>query len=160
VTEELPELVFAEFPGDRARQGIFGHSMGGHGALTIGLKNRNTFRSISVFAPICNPMNCPWGQKAFSNYLGADKSAWRNHDATELVTAIGNARPKHKILIDQGLADQFLKEQLHPESFEAACKRQGVALELRRHDGYDHGYYFISTFMEDHLRFHAGILAG
>jgi S-formylglutathione hydrolase len=160
VTKELPELVFAGFPGDRARQGIFGHSMGGHGALTIGLKNGRTFRSISAFAPICNPAKCPWGQKAFGNYLGSDENEWRSHDATELVASIGNARPKHRILVDQGLADQFLEEQLYPESLEAACKRQGVALELRRHDGYDHGYYFISTFMEDHLRFHAGILAG
>jgi S-formylglutathione hydrolase len=158
VTEELPELVFGGFPGDRKRQGIFGHSMGGHGALTIGLKNTRTFRSVSAFAPICNPMNCPWGQKAFSRYLGSDQDAWRNHDASELVAA--NNTPEHKILIDQGLADQFLQEQLHPEAFEAVCERHGVALELRRHDGYDHGYYFISTFMEDHLRFHAGILAG
>ncbi|MGH8193609.1 MAG: S-formylglutathione hydrolase [Woeseiaceae bacterium] len=160
VTRELPELVFAEFPGDRARQGIFGHSMGGHGALTIGLKNKSTYRSISAFAPICSPMNCPWGQKAFSQYLGSGKNAWREYDATELVKSIGNAKPKNKILIDQGLADQFLDEQLHPHLFEAACKAQGVAFELRRHDGYDHGYYFISTFIEDHLRFHAGILSG
>lgn len=159
VTRELPDLVFREFPGDRARQGIFGHSMGGHGALTIGLKNKSTYRSISAFAPICNPINCPWGKKAFSNYLGSNKSSWRDYDATELVKSIGNAKPKNKILIDQGLSDQFLDEQLHPHQFEAACKAQAVALDLRRHDRYDHGYYFISTFMEDHLRFHAGILS-
>jgi S-formylglutathione hydrolase len=159
VTQELPRLVFSGFPGDRSRQGIFGHSMGGHGALTIGLKNPDTYRSISAFAPICNPGNCPWGRKAFARYLGADESAWRDHDATELVRSTGGAKPAHSFLIDQGLADQFLEEQLHPDAFEAACAAQGVALELRRREGYDHGYYFISTFMEDHLRFHARLLS-
>lgn len=159
VTQELPELVFSGFPADRSRQGIFGHSMGGHGALTAGLKNRGTYRSISAFAPICNPGDCPWGRKAFGNYLGPDETSWRDYDATELVKSIGDAKPEHPILIDQGLADQFLDEQLHPHRFEAACEAQGVALELRRHEGYDHGYYFISTFMEDHLRFHARLLS-
>jgi S-formylglutathione hydrolase len=158
VTAELPEVIFAEFPGDRSRQGLFGHSMGGHGALTIGLRNPDTFRSISAFAPISNPMNCPWGRKAFSHYLGSKEEAWRQYDATELVKSIGDKRPAHEILIDQGLADQFLKEQLHPHVFEAACKERDIACRLDRHEGYDHGYYFISTFMEKHLRFHAGIL--
>ncbi len=159
VTEELPELVFAEFPGDASRQGIFGHSMGGHGALTIGLKNPGTYRSLSAFAPIANPVDCPWGRKAFSHYLGVDETRWREHDATLLVQAAGNEKPAHPILVDQGLADQFLEEQLHPHRFEAACEAAGIELELRRHAGYDHGYYFISTFMEDHLRFHAGNLS-
>lgn len=159
VTQELPALVFAEFPGDVARQGLFGHSMGGHGALTIGLKNPGTYRSLSAFAPIGNPVDCPWGRKAFSRYLGEDETRWREYDATLLAQSIGEARPEHPILVDQGLADQFLEEQLHPHRFEAACKARGIALELRRHAGYDHGYYFISTFMEDHLRFHAGNLA-
>jgi S-formylglutathione hydrolase len=157
VTKELPEIVFSEFPGDRSRQGIFGHSMGGHGALTVGLKDPDTFKSISAFAPICSPVNCPWGQKALGNYLGSGdgKKAWRQYDATELAKAIGNNKPAHGILIDQGLSDQFLEEQLHPHLFEAACRESGLALQLDRHEGYDHGYYFISTFMEKHLRFHA-----
>ena len=155
---ELPEIVFQEFPGDRDRQGIFGHSMGGHGALTIGLKNPDIFTSISAFAPICSPMNCPWGQKALGNYLGSDQSAWPEYDATELVKQLGDSRPHNKILIDQGMDDQFLEQELHPHLFEAACAEQSVDLELRRHEGYDHGYYFISTFMEDHLKHHARLL--
>jgi S-formylglutathione hydrolase len=165
VTKELPELVFAEFPGDRSRQGIFGHSMGGHGALTIGLKNPETYTSISAFAPISSPVNCPWGEKALGNYLGSSegkRNSWLQYDATELVKSIGKAggisRPAHEILVDQGLSDQFLEEQLHPHLLEAACREQGVALNLSRHEGYDHGYYFISTFMEKHLRFHAAAL--
>jgi S-formylglutathione hydrolase len=158
VTRELPDLVFREFPGDRARQGIFGHSMGGHGALTIGLKNPGQYRSISAFAPICNPINCPWGRKAFSNYLGDDRESWRQYDAVELVISCLYDKPAHRILVDQGLADQFLEEQLHPQSFELACKENDVVLELRRHERYDHGYYFIATFMEEHLRHHAAIL--
>ena len=160
VTRELPKIVFSEFPGDADRQGIFGHSMGGHGALTLGLKNPDTFKSISAFAPICSPMNCPWGQKALSNYLGGDQSTWPEYDATELVMRLGDARPQSKILIDQGMDDQFLEQELHPHLFEAACAKHSVDLELRRHEGYDHGYYFISTFMEDHLKHHAGLLAG
>ncbi len=158
VTVELPGLLFANFAADRQRQGIFGHSMGGHGALTIGLKNPAVFRSISAFAPICNPVNCPWGQKAFGNYLGQNRKAWSEYDATELVKSIGRNKPANRILVDQGMADQFLERELHPHMFEAACTEQGIALELRRHDGYDHGYYFISTFMEDHLRHHAAML--
>ena len=158
VTGELPNILFDNFPGDRKRQGIFGHSMGGHGALTIGLRNPGTFRSISAFAPICNPVNCPWGQKAFGRYLGSNHSAWSGYDATELVRNIGSNRPANRILVDQGMADQFLERELHPQLFEKACKEKSVPLELRRHEGYDHGYYFISTFMEDHLRFHASFL--
>ena len=159
VTKELQEIIFAEFPGDRDRQGIFGHSMGGHGALTIGLKNPDTFRSISAFAPICSPMNCPWGQKAFSNYLGADQSSWTEYDATKLVKGLGDSRPQNKILIDQGLDDQYLEQELHPHLFEAACAEHSVELEIRRHEGYDHGYYFISTFMKDQLEHHSNLLA-
>lgn len=157
VTRELPEVVFAGFPGDPARQGIFGHSMGGHGALTIGLRNPDRYRSISAFAPICHPIDCPWGRKAFSNYLGEDRDAWRPYDAVELIRS--GKRPANPLLVDQGLADPFLEEQLHPQLLEQACRESGVALELRRHDRYDHGYYFISTFMEDHLRHHAAVLA-
>ncbi len=159
VTRELPDLVFGKFPGDPARQGIFGHSMGGHGALTIGLRNPDQFRSISAFAPICNPMNCPWGRKAFTNYLGDDRDGWRRYDAVELVNSLAQSKPRHRILVDQGLADQFLDEQLHPHRLEAACRDNEVTLDLRRHEGYDHGYYFIATFMEEHLRHHAAILA-
>lgn len=158
ITQELPDVVFANFPGDRSKQGITGHSMGGHGALTIGLKNPDIYQSISAFAPICSPSNCPWGQKALGNYIGRDPSVWAPHDATRIVGSVNN-RPANKILIDQGTADQFLEEELHPHLFEAACGENDVDLELRRHEGFDHGYYFISTFMEDHLRFHAGILA-
>ena len=157
LTKELPEVLFANFSGDRIRQGITGHSMGGHGALTVGLRNPDTFSSISAFAPICSPVNCPWGQKALGNYLGPEQSSWADYDATELVKNL-EAMPAHEILVDQGLADQFLEQELHPQLFEAACAEKGVALELRRHDDYDHGYYFIATFMEDHLRFHADIL--
>jgi S-formylglutathione hydrolase len=161
VTAELPDVVFSEFPGDRSRQAIFGHSMGGHGALTIGLGNPETYRAVSAFAPICSPINCPWGRKAFGNYLGngdGGEKKWRQYDATELVKAIGDKKPTHGLLIDQGLSDQFLDEQLHPHLFEAACREQEIALQLDRHEGYDHGYYFIATFMEKHLRFHAAAL--
>ena len=155
--QELPNVVFNFFPGDRDRQGITGHSMGGHGALTIGLKNPGVYHSVSAFAPICNPSNCPWGQKALGNYLGSEQAAWTRYDATELVRTLEKP-PAHAILIDQGMADSFLETELHPHLFESACEKRGVALNLRRHDGYDHGYYFISTFIEDHLRFHADIL--
>jgi S-formylglutathione hydrolase len=157
VTQELQKVVFESFPGDRNRQGITGHSMGGHGALTLGLTKPDIYQSISAFAPICSPMNCPWGQKAFSNYLGDDQSTWAEYDATEVVRNLEHL-PANKIFIDQGLADQFLEQELRPHLFEAVCSERGVALELRRHEGYDHSYYFISTFMEDHLRFHADIL--
>jgi S-formylglutathione hydrolase len=152
---ELRELVLAELPADPARVGIFGHSMGGHGALMLALRNPDLFRSVSAFAPIAAPVRCPWGRKAFGGYLGPDESAWRAYDATELVARAGRALFPNGILIDQGLADKFLAEQLYPEAFEDACRAAGQPIELRRHAGYDHGYYFISTFVEDHLRFHA-----
>ena len=154
---ELRELVLREFAADPGRLGIFGHSMGGHGALTIALRHPDLFRSVSAFAPIAAPSRCPWGEKAFGGYLGADRGAWRAHDATELVGE-GPVRFPGGILVDQGLADKFLPDQLNPDAFEAACRAAGQPLTLRRHAGYDHGYYFISTFMEDHLRFHRGQL--
>lgn len=157
VTSELPAVLRSAFPADTGRQGITGHSMGGHGALTIGLKNPELYRSISAFAPICSPGNCPWGRKAFSNYLGSDQARWREYDATELARGI-DSLPQQKILVDQGMADQFLEQELQPHLFESVCAERGIELELRRHDGYDHGYYFIATFMEDHIRHHAAIL--
>ena len=159
LTQELPDLLFAEFKGNRSRQGIFGHSMGGHGALTIGLKNPSVYSSISAFAPICSPVNCPWGQKALGNYLGGDPIAWSDYDASQLAASITD-KPRHDILVDQGLADNFLAQELHPHLLEQACAENGIGLKLRRHDGYDHGYYFISTFMDDHLRHHAAALIG
>ena len=158
LTEELPDIIEASFPIDRNRQGIFGHSMGGHGALTIGLRNSERYRSISAFAPIAAPMRAPWGRKAFPRYLGPDQATWRQYDATELMLELPGARERAEILIDQGVADQFLAEQLYPDVFEAACRKVGQALTLRRHAGYDHGYYFISSFIEDHLRHHARLL--
>jgi S-formylglutathione hydrolase len=158
VTEELPALVAANFPADMTRQGIFGHSMGGHGALTIALRNRERYRSISAFAAITAPSECPWGQKAFTGYLGQDRERWRQYDATLLMLEVKDAKRGPSILIDQGLGDQFLESQLHPERFEAACAEVGYPLRLRRHEGYDHGYYFISTFVDDHLRHHAQFL--
>ncbi|WP_031549899.1 S-formylglutathione hydrolase [Parvularcula oceani] len=155
ITRELPKLVFGNFPGDESRQGVFGHSMGGHGALTLHLKNPKTYRSVSAFSPIVAPAQVPWGEKAFTAYLGDDRDAWNRHDAAALVQA--KATEAH-ILIDQGTADQFLEEQLRPEIFEAACEASGQALTLRRQEGYDHSYYFIASFMEDHLRHHAQAL--
>ncbi|MGZ8289068.1 MAG: S-formylglutathione hydrolase [Telluria sp.] len=150
---ELRELLVAELPVDGGRTGIFGHSMGGHGALVLALRNPGLFRSVSAFAPIAAPSRCPWGRKAFAGYLGVDEAGWKAYDATALMEQAG-APFAGGILIDQGMADKFLAEQLHPEDFEAACREAGQPLELRRHEGYDHGYYFISTYMEDHLRFH------
>ncbi len=155
VSEELRTLIDANFPVRHGATGIFGHSMGGHGALTIALKNPATYRSVSAFAPICAPMEVPWGQKAFSGYLGDDHSAWADHDACELV----RQKPyPERILIDQGTDDQFLAEQLRPELFQKACKSAGQKLELRMQEGYDHSYYFIQTFMGDHLAHHAAVL--
>jgi S-formylglutathione hydrolase len=155
VTGELPALIAEKFPADPSRQGIFGHSMGGHGALVCALRNPGRYRSLSAFAPIAAPMRCPWGRKAFKGYLGDDQEAWREYDASELVRGAAFAQT---ILIDQGLADKFLVDQLYPEVFEAACREAGQRLTLRRQEGYDHGYFFISTFMEDHLRHHAAQL--
>ncbi|MGE7139089.1 S-formylglutathione hydrolase [Luteibacter sp. NPDC031894] len=157
VVDELPRLVAGRFPLDMGRQGIFGHSMGGHGALTVALRNPGRFRSVSAFAPIVAPAVVPWGQKAFTRYLGEDRKAWERYDATALVN--GGARFDGTILIDQGEADGFLVNQLQPQRFEAACEEAGQPLELRMHPGYDHSYYFIQTFVEDHLRHHAKALA-
>ncbi|WP_454688065.1 S-formylglutathione hydrolase [Achromobacter aloeverae] len=154
VTRELYGIVTGELPGDAARAGIFGHSMGGHGALVLALRNPAQFRSVSAFAPVAAPSQCPWGHKAFGNYLGPDRDAWAAYDATELMRKAQAPFPGG-ILVDQGQADAFLAEQLHPDAFETACVQARQPLDLRRHEGYDHGYYFISTFMEDHLRFHA-----
>jgi S-formylglutathione hydrolase len=156
VTRELPALVAEQFPVDPSRQGIFGHSMGGHGALVCALRNPGQYKSLSAFAPITAPMRCPWGKKAFKGYLGDDHETWREYDSSELVKL---APFPQTILVDQGLADKFLVDQLYPEVFEAACREAGQRLTLRRQEGYDHGYFFISTFMEDHLRHHAAQLA-
>lgn len=158
VTQELPALIGAHFPADMRRQGIFGHSMGGHGALTIGLKHPAQYKSISAFAPIAAPMQCPWGVKAFTGYLGTEQGSWAQYDATALVAQIPNAVGRSPILIDQGLEDAFLPTQLHPHLFEAACREAGYPLQLRRHAGYDHGYYFIASFIDDHLQHHAALL--
>lgn len=155
ITQELREIILTQFPANQNQLGIFGHSMGGHGALTLALRNPGMYQSVSAFAPIVTPMHCPWGQKAFSRYLGNRQEDWREHDATALVED-GYHLPA--LLIDQGLNDQFLADQLHPDRFETACKKAGQALTLRCHDGYDHGYYFISTFMDDHLKHHWGML--
>ncbi|GJJ00082.1 S-formylglutathione hydrolase [Duganella rhizosphaerae] len=155
---ELRELVVRELPVDAERIGIFGHSMGGHGALTIALKRPDLFRSVSAFAPIAAPSMCPWGKKAFSGYLGDNPGDWEQYDASLLMARSHTPFPAG-ILIDQGLGDKFLKEQLYPEVFEAACRTAAQPLELRRHARYDHGYYFIASFMEDHIRFHARCLA-
>jgi S-formylglutathione hydrolase len=155
VTKELPALIADKFQADPLRQGIFGHSMGGHGALVCALRNPGQYKSLSAFAPISAPMRCPWGKKAFSGYLGEDHAAWKEYDASELIRRGRFAGP---ILVDQGLADKFLSDQLYPEILEAACRDAGQPLTLRRQEGYDHGYFFISTFMEDHLRHHASQL--
>jgi S-formylglutathione hydrolase len=154
---ELRELVIAELPVDGERVGIFGHSMGGHGALTMALKRPDAFRSVSAFAPIAAPSMSPWGKKAFTGYLGDDVTRWEQYDASVLMSRLQAPFPSG-ILIDQGLGDKFLAEQLYPEVFEAACRSAGQPLELRRHALYDHGYYFISTYIADHIRFHANNL--
>jgi S-formylglutathione hydrolase len=159
VTQELRKLIESQFPAAAPRTGIFGHSMGGHGALTLALRNPELYKSVSAFAPIAAPKQCPWGQKAYTGYLGPDQSQWNIYDATELVAQVKDASRRPPILIDQGAADQFLKEQLHPDRFEAACRKVGYPVTLRRQEGYDHGYYFISTFIEDHLRHHARALS-
>lgn len=155
VTEELPALVQENFPVQDGPQGLFGHSMGGHGALTLGLRNPGLYRSVSAFSPICSPTRCPWGEKALSGYLGPDQAAWRDHDACLL---LDDGFRTTDILVDQGLADQFLERELKPELLEEACAKAGVPLTLRRHEGYDHSYYFIATFMPDHLAWHAARL--
>ena len=157
VVHELRNTIINNFPALADRIGVFGHSMGGHGALTLALKNPDIYKSVSAFAPITAPSQCPWGEKAFSNYLGADKSTWLEHDASALMRARKTPFPQG-ILIDQGLDDQFLDTELLPHQFEAACWAAEQPLTLRRHRGYDHNYYFISTFMQDHIAYHSAIL--
>lgn len=158
IVDELRETVIGELPIDGARLGIFGHSMGGHGALVLALRNPEIYRSVSAFAPIAAPMRCPWGEKALTGYLGADRDAWKPYDASELVARADAPKFAAGILIDQGLADQFLESQLYPEVFEAACIAAGQPLTLRCHPKYDHGYYFIQSFIGDHIRHHAEVL--
>jgi len=155
VVTELPALIKANFPVDDTRVAISGHSMGGHGALTVALKNPDRFRSVSAFSPIVAPTRCPWGVKAFTGYLGEDRADWQQYDATELVQ---KTRLRGEILIDQGAADEFLDAQLKPQLFEAACRAAGQPLRLRMQPGYDHGYFFVASFIEDHLRFHGAAL--
>jgi S-formylglutathione hydrolase len=157
IERELPAFVAEHFPVDLSRQGITGHSMGGHGALTIALRNPDRFRSVSAFAPIVSPLNCPWGDKALGGYLGPDRAAWREYDACALI-ADGARLPD--ILVDQGDADTFLESQLKPQLLEEACAKAGQPLTLRMQHGYDHSYFFISTFMADHIRWHAERLKG
>jgi S-formylglutathione hydrolase len=152
ISAELPRLVAEQFPAEMERQGIFGHSMGGHGALTLALKNPKRYRSCSAFAPIVAPARVPWGEKAFKAYLGEDRSAWQLHDAVALIE---DGRRFPEFLVDQGAADAFLREQLHPEILTDACRSAGIGLTLRMQPGYDHSYYFISSFMPDHISWHA-----
>lgn len=154
VVDELFSIVTTQLSGDAKKVGIFGHSMGGHGALVLALRHPEKYRSVSAFAPIAAPTKCPWGHKAFTGYLGADRSTWEQHDASSLMRQSQCPFPEG-ILVDQGLNDQFLAEQLYPEVLVEACQAVDQPLTLRKHAGYDHGYYFIATFMDDHLRFHA-----
>ncbi len=158
IAKELPALIAGEFSVDRERFGISGHSMGGHGALTLYLKYPNVFKSASAFSPIVAPSKVPWGEKAFTEYLGAECSDWVKHDACDLMENLSDRRSSPEILIDQGTADQFLKDQLKPELFAAACRKAGQKLIVRMQDGYDHSYFFIQSFISDHLRHHARIL--
>ena len=155
IARELPALIEANFPVDRHRVGVFGHSMGGHGALTLALKHPDKYRSVSAFAPISAPGQCPWGEKAFTGYLGSNRESWKEHDASELV---GRSDWRTEILIDQGTADNFLDEQLKPHLFLAAARGAGVPVTLRYQAGYDHSYYFMASFMADHIRHHARLL--
>lgn len=157
VTEELPALIAANFAVDPARQGITGHSMGGHGALTVALRHPGRFKSVSAFAPIVAPAQVPWGEKAFPAYLGPDRTAWRRHDAVALIE---DGARLAELLVDQGTADSFLEGQLKPHLLQAACDKAGIDLTLRLQEGYDHSYHFISTFMADHLAWHAARLKG
>ena len=153
--DELMPLLATELPIDLSKLGLFGHSMGGHGALTLALKYPDWAKSLSAFAPICAPTQCAWGEKAFTAYLGADQALWQAHDATALMQKRNSPLLDSAILIDQGLSDKFLDNQLNPKLFEKACENVRQVLTLRFHEGYDHGYYFISSFIEDHLRHHA-----
>ena len=155
VTQELPAVVFNNFSGDAERHGLTGHSMGGHGALTIGLRNPDLYRSLSAFAPICTTLHSPWGRKALGYYLGGDTTSWHEYDACEVARSVSDPTAYDKILVDQGADDPYREEQLQPERLQQACAESGLPLALRVHDGYDHGYYFIATFIEEHLRHHA-----
>jgi len=157
VTEELREIIVNYFPADNNRIGISGHSMGGHGALTLALRHPDKFRSVSAFAPVSAPTQCPWGQKAFTHYLGTNRHHWRRHDATALIE---DGYRTSDILVDQGVEDKFISEQLRPEQLEQICHKSRQKLTLRYHSGYDHSYYFISTFIDDHLKHHRDILLG
>jgi S-formylglutathione hydrolase len=157
VAEELPALVAEHFPADMDRQAITGHSMGGHGALTLALKNPGRYRSVSAFAPIVAPSQVPWGEKALGGYLGSDRKAWRRHDAVSLIE---DGARFAEILVDQGTSDSFLEQELKPELLENACRAAGIPLTLRMQEGYDHSYYFVATFMEEHLRWHWARLNG
>lgn len=155
ITKELPALINANFNVDPSRTGIFGHSMGGHGALTIALNNPGVYKSVSAFAPISSPMNCPWGEKALSGYLGSDRETWKRHDAAHMITVATEHLP---MLIDQGTGDNFLEEQLKPELLEAAATAANYPITLRRQPGYDHSYFFMASFMGDHIAHHAKAL--
>ncbi|MGV0035781.1 MAG: S-formylglutathione hydrolase [Candidatus Azotimanducaceae bacterium WSBS_2022_MAG_OTU7] len=152
IEQELYQLILESFPVDQERLGIFGHSMGGHGALTMALRSPDKFRSVSALSPICSPINCPWGEKALGGFLGEDQSGWREYDTCALIEDGANTTA---ILVDQGTDDNFLNEQLKPELLAAACSKAGIELTLRMQPGFDHSYYFISSFMEDHLRWHS-----
>ena len=155
IVDELPALIEKSFPVDTARSGISGHSMGGHGALTIALKNPQRFKSVTAFSPICSPLNCPWGEKALGNYLGPDRDSWQDYDTTALIARSEQQLP---VLVDQGTADNFLVEQLKTPLLEQACQDAGYPMTIRMQDGYDHSYFFIASFIGDHLAFHAGCL--
>ncbi|KAA3638039.1 MAG: S-formylglutathione hydrolase [Proteobacteria bacterium] len=155
VVDELPALIYEQFRVDKDRVGIFGHSMGGHGALVIALRNPAQYRSVSAFSPIVAPMHNDWGKKAFSGYLGDDESTWEKYDTCELIKTTNTNIP---LFVDQGMRDNFLTEYLQPERLQAVCQEQNHPLTLRKHDGYDHSYYFISTFIEDHIKYHADLL--
>jgi len=159
ITRELPKLIDAHFPADPTKRSIMGHSMGGHGALTIWLKNLDLFASASAVAPICAPMQCAWGEKTFTAYLGGDRGTWAQYDATELVKAGGDGSARAPVLVDQGLADNFLADQLHPHLLEEACADVGQKITVNRREGYDHSYFFITSVIGDHLRHHAAVFA-
>jgi len=155
IMQELPEIIRSNFPVVEGRESIFGHSMGGHGALTLALKHPGRFRSVSAFSPICAPSQCPWGEKAFTNYLGENREVWKKHDANELIQ---NSTLEIPLLIDQGADDPFLEKELNFELFRKTCEKRNQKLTARLQTGYDHSYYFIATFMEDHLQHHAKAL--
>jgi len=160
VIHDLQDELLKNFPAIKEKQGIFGHSMGGHGALTIGIKHPEIFKSISAFSPISAPMDCPWGQKAFTAYLGTDRKAWEAYDSSRVIARVKNAKKRTEILVDQGMADEWLEKELKVDLLERGAKKSGYPLTLRRQLGYDHGYYFIQTFMKDHFDHHEKILLG